>query len=192
MVYATLRSAVLIATVAGVTAHANEFQPQLEALAESEIATIVANPMLVEAIRAQNAKTAGMSEDDVVALDQKWRAEVGSSPAPTIDSVLDTPASEALRGAVNDGAGVFTEIFVMDAVGLNVASSDVTSDYWQGDEAKWQETFAKGPGAMHFGEIELDESTQTYQSQVSVAITDPETNAVIGAATFGVNVEMLN
>ncbi len=38
-----------------------------------------------------------------------------------------------------------TEVFVMDARGLNVAASDVTSDYWQGDEEKFSETFPKGP-----------------------------------------------
>ena len=77
----------------------------------------------------------------------------------------------------------------MDAQGLNVAQSDVTSDYWQGDEAKWQETY--NTGNVHIGDVELDESTQTYQAQVSLPIFDPESNAVIGAATFGVNLELL-
>ena len=87
---------------------------------------------------------------------------------------------------------MITEIFVMDARGLNVAQSDVTSDYWQGDEAKWQDTFSKGPGAVHISEVEEDESTQTFQSQVSMSVTDPADGSVIGAITVGVNVEMLN
>jgi hypothetical protein len=90
------------------------------------------------------------------------------------------------------GGGLFTEIFVTDSVGLNVAASDVTSDYWQGDEAKFTESFGAGPGAVHLGEIEFDESTQMYQSQVSVPVLDPESGAPIGAATFGVNVELLD
>jgi hypothetical protein len=79
----------------------------------------------------------------------------------------------------------------MDDKGMNVALSDVTSDYWQGDEAKWQQTYLVGPDAVHIGDVELDESTQTYQSQVSITVVDPDTKAPIGALTFGVNVEAL-
>ena len=38
-------------------------------------------------------------------------------------------------------------------------------------------------------DVEFDESSQAYQSQVSVAVVDPKTNKVIGAVTVGVNVE---
>ena len=68
----------------------------------------------------------------------------------------------------DDSEGLFTEIFVMDAVGLNVAASDTTSDFWQGDEAKWQQTYSAGSGAVHISDVELDESTQSYQSQVEL------------------------
>lgn len=171
---------------------ANEFQPQLEALTHAEIASVLSNPALIDAIRAQNGKTAGLSEDEIIAMDNKWRGEIGGAASPTIDSVVSTPVSEALRAAVEETGGLFTEVFIMDGVGLNVASSGITSDYWQGDEAKWQQTFSAGAGAVHFGDVEFDESTQTYQSQVSVSIVDPSDQSVIGAATFGVNVELLN
>lgn len=173
-------------------ATANEFQPMLEALADAEIAAVLSNPALIDAIRAQNGKTAGLSEDEIIAMDQKWRSEIGGGATPTIDSVVASPVSDALRAAVEENGGLFTEVFIMDGVGLNVASSGITSDYWQGDEAKWQQTYSAGPGAVHFGDVEFDESTQTYQSQVSIAIVDPGDQSVIGAATFGVNVELLN
>ena len=67
---------------------------------------------------------------------------------------------------------VVTEMFVMDDKGLDVGQSDVTSDYWQGDEAKWQKTFLVGPDAIFFDKIEKDESTQALQMQVSVSIKD--------------------
>ena len=70
----------------------------------------------------------------------------------------------------------------MDMKGLNVGQSDVTSDYWQGDEAKWQKTYGVGPSAVLIDEVEFDDSSQTYQSQVSIAVV---------AVTVGVNVEML-
>lgn len=79
----------------------------------------------------------------------------------------------------------------MDNKGLNVAQSDITSDFWQGDEAKWQNTFLKGPGAFDIGEVEEDESTQMFQSQISYTVTDPATGNAIGAITVGVNVDAL-
>ena len=79
----------------------------------------------------------------------------------------------------------------MDQVGLNVAVSEPTSDYWQGDEAKWSQTYLAGAGAMHVSDVELDESTQTYQAQVSLTVVDAS-GAPIGAITFGVNVEYLD
>ena len=36
-----------------------------------------------------------------------------------------------------------------DNKGLNVGQSDVTSDYWQGDEAKWKKSYKMGAGAVH-------------------------------------------
>ncbi|MEO0930160.1 MAG: hypothetical protein AAFY14_05850, partial [Pseudomonadota bacterium] len=88
-------------------------------------------------------------------------------------------------------AGFVTEVFVMDDKGLNVAQSVETSDYWQGDEAKWKETYQVGPDALHISDVEFDESTGFYQSQASLAIKDPESGEVIGAITFGINVQNL-
>ncbi|MEM0988086.1 MAG: PDC sensor domain-containing protein [Pseudomonadota bacterium] len=180
---------VAMITAAGAAA-ANEFEPALKALADDQIKAIVADPALIAAIRAQNEKHAGLDEGAIIEMDKAWRAEVGGSSTPTIDPVMSGAVADMLRAARDGGEGLFTEIFVMDSVGLNVAASDVTSDYWQGDEAKWQQTYQAGPGAVHISEVELDESTQTYQAQVSVSITD-ESGAPIGAATFGVNVEYL-
>lgn len=180
----------LAATVA-LPASANEFGPQLEQLANTEIRSLVSDPAMIAAIRKQNDRTAGLSESEIVAMDQDWRGQVGSGAAPLIDGVTGSPVAARLREVQEASGGLYTEIFLMDAVGLNVAASDVTSDYWQGDEAKWQQTYAAGPDAMHISEIELDESTQSYQSQISVPVVDPDTGEPIGAATVGVNVEFL-
>jgi hypothetical protein len=186
----TIAAAALL--VGAAPAAANEFAPRLTALAEGKIAEIAGDPRLVEAVRNQNAETAGIAEAEILRLDETWRGEVGAATSPTIDAVMDRPSSAYLREMRDAGGGLFTEIFVTDSVGLNVAASDVTSDYWQGDEAKFTESFGAGPGAVHLGEIEFDESTQMYQSQVSVPVLDPESGAPIGAATFGVNVELLD
>ena len=182
----------LATMLVGFTANANEFAPQLNELAKGDIAAIAQSAEIVAAVKAQNAESGGYDQAKIDALDKQWRAEVGASAKPLIDKVLATAASKFLAGKREGSGGLFSEIFVTDAKGLNVAQSDVTSDYWQGDEAKWQKSFSMGAGAVHLGDVEQDESSQAYQSQVSMTVTDPATGNPIGAITVGVNVELLN
>ncbi len=170
---------------------AGEQEGAIRELVESQIRAWTVSPTIVAAINIQNRNHAGLDQADIDALDKKWRAETSAGAKPLIDELLDRAASRELSRYKNEGEGLFTEIFVMDNKGLNVAQSDVTSDYWQGDEAKWQKTFLAGPDGMFIDEVEFDESTQTYQAQVSLSITDPDTNETIGAITVGVNVELL-
>ena len=175
--------------LAAFPAFANDAEPRMREYLETEIATWSNNPVLIEAIRAQNTTTASYSQSQIDEMDLAWRAEVGAASRPVIDPVLDNAASEFLRSVVTNAGGVITEVFVMDARGLNVAASDVTSDYWQGDEAKFTETYPNGAGAVHFGEIEFDDSSQSYQGQISFSLVDPSSNEVVGAMTVGVNAE---
>lgn len=170
---------------------ADDFTTAMEEYLHANIAGWVNDPVIVDAIVAQNAETAGLGADAIDELDQAWRAEVGGADTPTITPVLQNPAAEFLRARVEESQGVITEAFAMDAVGLNVAASDVTSDYWQGDEAKFSQTYGHGADAVHLGDVEFDESSQTYQGQVSVPVVDRETGEVVGALTVGLNAEAL-
>jgi hypothetical protein len=84
-----------------------------------------------------------------------------------------------------ESVGLISEVFVMDAKGMNVGQSNETSDYWQSDEAKWQKTYLEGPDTLFVDEVEVDDSTEGLQSQASLSITDPATGKVIGAITLG-------
>lgn len=162
----------------------------MKAYVDSEIMNWAQDAVIVSAIAAQNEMTAGYDAAQIDALDLAWRAEVGTG-SEMVDAVLMNPASDFLRGQIEASGGMITEVFIMDAQGLNVAASGATSDYWQGDEAKFQETYPKGAGVAHFGEIEFDESSQTYQAQISITISDPATGAPVGAMTIGIDAEAL-
>jgi hypothetical protein len=172
-------------------AAADETRDMILEYAKSNVSPWAADPVLVSAIKEQNARHAAISEDEIGELDQAWQSEVGSLSTPTITAVVEAPASDYLREKAAESGGVITEAFIMDAVGLNVAASDVTSDFWQGDEAKYQETFPKGAHAVHVSEVEFDESSQSYSSQVSMTIADPDTGEAIGVLTVGLDVEAL-
>ena len=151
----------------------------------------VRSPLVIDAIREQNARHSTLTQTDIDAMDRQWRAETSAAVRPMIDRALANAVSQFLVQAKDRERGIVTEVFIMDNRGLNVGQSDATSDYWQGDEAKWQRTFLQGPGAMMIDDVELDESTQTFQSQLSMSITDPATGEVIGAITVGIDVEAI-
>lgn len=163
----------------------------LGAFVDDNVVGWALSPPVIDAIKAQNAEHAGLTQDDIDALDATWRAEIGSTDMPTVSSVVDNATSAFLREQVAAQNGAITEVFIMDNRGLNVAASGATSDYWQGDEDKFNATFGVGPEGRHFSEIEKDESTQTYQAQASFAIADPDTGEVIGAMTVGIDAAAL-
>lgn len=173
------------------SAHANEFAPAMQDYLDGSIRSWATSEEIVSAINAQNASTASYDQATIDELDSRWRAEVGGSDAPTITPVLNSNAADFLREQVEAAGGRITEVFIMDAQGLNVAASSVTSDYWQGDEAKFSETYSRGADAFHLGDIEFDESTETYQGQISLTIVDPATGQTIGAMTVGIDAEAL-
>jgi hypothetical protein len=170
---------------------ADVYRVPLEAYAETELAGWLSDPALVAAIKTQNAAHAELTQEGVDALDLAWRAEAEAGSGPLVDDLMGREVSQWLAGKQLASAGFITEVFVMDAVGLNVAQSAVTSDYWQGDEEKWKETYAREGGGLHVSEVEFDDSTGFYQTQASLPIVDPATGEKIGAITFGINVQRL-
>lgn len=170
---------------------ADEFAPALESYLNNHVVTWASNPIIIDALRAANVQTSGYELSPITALDQAWRAEVGQGNTPTITPVLNNAAAVFLRAQVEASGGTISEFFIMDAIGLNAAASNVTSDMWQGDEEKFFATFNAGVGGTHIGDVEFDESTQAYLGQVSMPIADPETGAPLGAVTVGVNAELL-
>jgi hypothetical protein len=186
-----IKFALLALLMCSSMAHANEYAAAITEHANKVVKTWLGDPQIIKAIHAQNEANKGMTHEKIMTLDKTWRAETSAAKQPMIQATLANPLSQLLKKKQADSNGLYTEIFVMDAHGLNVGQSETTSDYWQGDEDKWQQTFQKGADAIHISDVEKDESTLTYQSQLSLPIVDPATQKVIGAITLGINVEGL-
>lgn len=181
--------ATLLITATG--AMADRYQDAMRVFYADNIMQWASDPVLVAAIKAQNAATADYDQATIDDLDKQWRSYVYIPNAEMIRNVLSNPAAEFLRTQINNTGGAITEAFIMDAHGLNVAASGATSDYWQGDEAKFQQTYDVGPEGLHFGAVELDDSTGTLQGQISLTVVDPETGEMVGALTVGVDLKAL-
>lgn len=180
-----------LAVAAAGGAFADAYTDSMLKLADTQLRSWARHPTVVAAVRAQNQQHERLTPDDIAALDWKWRSETEAHSKPMIQALMSNALSSFLSLKKRAGDGLYTEIIVMDNKGLNVGQSDVTSDYWQGDEDKWRKTFMAGPDAVHIGDITRDKSTRRLQSQISLPVIDPATKKSIGAITFGIDVSRL-
>lgn len=151
----------------------------------------LANPIVALAVEAQSARHAGLDQAAIDALDQQWRAEREVDDRPLIAATLSSPLSSYLTRIQAGALGLYTEMFIVDARGLNVGQSAVTSDYWQGDEAKFTQTFDVAPDAVFIDEAEWDEDWQIWRAQLNLSLPSADGRRAIGAATIEVNLTEL-
>jgi hypothetical protein len=156
-----------------------------------QISGVLANPVVPLMINAQNQLRAGITQAQIDTLDKSWVAERKQDKQPLIARTLSNPLSSYLLQTQAGSLGLFHEIFIVDNNGLNVGQSDITSDYWQGDEAKFQKTYPLGPGTVFIDEPEYDEDSKIWFVQVDLTLTDPATQKAIGAAVFEINLTEL-
>jgi len=163
---------------------AEEAPQKVKDLANTTLAKLGTDPVIVAAVKAENAK--GKTLDQIKSMDEKWKATAGI--VDYMKALMDSDCGQHLR-KIQASEPFFAELFVMDNQGANVAMTDKTSDYWQGDEAKFQKSYNGGSGAVFVDEVEFDDSTQAYLCQVSVPVK--EGAEVIGAITIGIDLDKI-
>jgi len=146
-------------------------------------------PLLHDSVIQQNAAHASLGLPGILLLDQQWISELQQPQRPLIDGLLAHPASRWLSEQQQASDGLITEIMLTDRFGLNVAISEVTSDYWQGDEEKFAGSFFAESDQPVVGPLEYDESTRLFQVHISTRLRDPRTGEAIGVLIVGVDIE---
>ena len=155
------------------------FQNKAKA-AVPRIKKIAADPVVIAAIKEQNAKKVSLAE--IQKIDKAWT----DGDTKVSNEVSARPCSVKLQELLKKQPDL-TEAFAMDDQGANVCMSGRTSDYWQGDEAKCQKSFNGGKGGVNFDERKFDSSAKAVIVQVSVPVLDQ--GKVVGALTVGVKAE---
>jgi hypothetical protein len=112
------------------------------------------------------------------------------STTPFKTAVLSSPISKELQKFAQKQPAV-REAFVMDDQGAVVGETNVTSDYWQGDEKKWTESYKGGKGAAFIDVAQFDASARVVLQQISLPIVD-EGGRVIGAVTWGIVLDKID
>jgi len=158
--------------------------PEVVELANTKLAKIGADPLIVAAVKAENAK--GKTLDQIIKLDKKWIAERGLADYMT--KLINSDVGRHLSNIMYSTEYIM-EIFVMDNLGANVAMTGKTSDYWQGDENKFKKSFNDGKGDVFIDEPGFDLSCQAFVMQISVPVMEGE--KAIGAITFSIDVDRI-
>jgi hypothetical protein len=140
------------------------------------------DPRVVAAVREENAQEKTLRE--IGRIDEKWIHTVGYDDF--IKRLISTPLSQYLE-QFRRRRPFYAEIFVTDNQGALVGATDKTSDYWQGDEAKFTSAFNNGKGGIHFSNVVFDESSQAYVVQVSFPVRDE--GRAIGTVTVSIDVD---
>ena len=149
----------------------------------------IRTPIINQTLHAQNQRNSETSLTQILTMDKAWVSEVESGKFSRVQTILDTPLSSLLKNKQAQSKGLYTELFITDIYGLNAAMSQPTSDYWQGDEFKYQQTLGSPNGSIFIDDIHYDESTERFQVQISIIITDDKTHQALGMLTVGINVE---
>lgn len=150
------------------------------ALARVPLARSVASdPEVLQALRGKNAS--GESLAEIRRKDADWTA---NAQHPLRRRLSSGPCAQRLRD-LTQAEPMVTEVILMDARGANVCISRETSDYWQGDEEKFQKPYQEGHD-IFMGEAAFDQSTGVYALQISALVWDGDAKA--GALTLSLRV----
>jgi len=133
------------------------------------------DPAIHAAVVASNA--VAETPEQIRRKDAFW---IANPRDPLRQTIVRAPCSDKVRELVKADV-VVVEAFVMNDRGTLVCSINETSDYWQGDEAKWQKTYVDGKDAF-VEEPAFDVSSGKYAIQVSVPVFEAAKR--IGAVTL--------
>jgi hypothetical protein len=177
-----------LATLAGTASAQEDISDselrELLRVKERTVQHMALNPLLVRAVRQQNAS--GLTPDEINRREKAWRATKELTPFKL--SLQTSSAGQFLKAQVQRSTS-FNEAFLTDNQGANVAAFPATSDYMQGDEDKWSESFNGGDGRVFIGPLERDESTNTVAAQISAPVLDR--GKTIGVLVVGVTINYL-
>lgn len=154
----------------------------LKAFTEETLSGLGKNPVIVREVVLRNSD--GTSEEDIKVRDNEWQSEDGVNRF-----MLDLMSNDCAL-VLHDFESrhpYVVESFVTDRWGANVGQTEKTSDYWQGDEAKFTESYHNGRGAIYYGEVEFDSSSNEIVVQVSVPVMNA--NTAIGTITFSISLD---
>ncbi len=151
---------------------------------------LVKHPDILQAVQQHNAQALSLAE--IQQRDAAWRAALLRQPPQLTalqQSLQNNRAAQLLRQTLLLDTVVYSEAFLADAQGANIAAYPVTSDYWQGDEKKWLRCFNQGQGRVFIGPIAFDHSTRIHSVHISIPVKVQQ--QTVGVLVVGVKLNYI-
>jgi hypothetical protein len=159
------------------------YKPRLDRLFEA----LHRDPILLDALRQQNAAFAGKDEAWALSLDQAWNAERLLGDGPLQRAVMETPVSEHLRQIVAESGGLISHAFLIDAKGRMAAEPFPSFNFWQFDKPKFHYTLPLGAGARDVSWLQLSWDGSHPVCWRAETMVDPELGKPIGVLALELN-----
>jgi len=134
--------------------------------------------LVVSTLLAANKKNVGIV--NIMQLDANWQLN-----RKLQKSVMQTPLALKITELIKNKKFDIAEMMVLDKNGVLVAVSPKPTDYWQGDEDKFQQPIRIN--GDYIGPTKWDSSASTYQFFYCILIKD-EDQEVIGVLVTGLDV----
>jgi hypothetical protein len=169
----------LVAAVSGV--HAQVLDSAVQAKVDEQlklIATWAADPVIVDAVRAHNAK---LPPEHAALTQDKWKSLTVLDPL--VRGFTKNPVGLLLKSRKTD---LVTEAFVSNAEGLKVGFLAKTSGWSHKGKPKHDVPMTGKPWQ---GPVEVDESSGMQQIQIAVPVLDA--GKPIGSLVVGISLSKL-
>jgi PAS domain S-box-containing protein len=135
--------------------------------------------LLRDFVASSNAQFAVMSDPNgyIEQVDREWAGENekidGFIAQLTTNKLAEELTSQKKFYESKYNYPLFSEIFVTNRLGANIAQTSKTSDYCQADEEWWQ---VAGKDGLFVGNVSYDESSSTYSIDIGARIDDENGN----------------
>ena len=166
----------------------NAQRQQVMSIYEFSIRRLAGHPEVIRILEWQNRERVNITHAEIDQLDSQWREELSKDIRPMINAELSREISRFLRQIQDDSEGLFTEIFLVGKRGLNAGQSNVTSDFYQGDEEPYQATLGSDGRDVYIGPISYDASSEGFQVKLSARVLNGH-GEPIGMMMFGIDAE---
>lgn len=135
----------------------------------------VQDKSILDAVRTANDRDRDITAEEVKALERKWRSSGKELP----NQLTDKECNESLKLFQRTFKG-FAQIFVTNSRGLKVCQTTKTTDYYQGGENWWKQTFRGGKARYSY--TKFDNSAGGFVIPIYLPVRDSASGDIIGVA----------
>lgn len=129
------------------------------------------------------------SLSEILNLDAQWQALAPRQHSEMARFIASQEASIAMNRWQKNHQSLVTEVMLTNSIGALVAMSGLSSDFWQGDEAKFEHHIRKDANSLYISPVYYDESTSRFQVVVSKPIIAEDRWIPLGVLVIGLDVE---